>query len=264
MVPRGLEPRTLRLLAVRSNQLSYETPADSNQTWLFKGCHLQKENHDKHCADSTTCIGRHLHPAQKFWAMIHYHVNNAAPTNKIHVHQTQMTAVGFEPTPLRTGAWSQRLRPLGQTVIIRSWSCYHISFGHGFSMGPWTYSHKFRFTFQGGPRQNFAQIIHIVCRPPNKSCGIPSIFYQSPWGILILKRCMLPKRSPGIFTILITFGFRFVGPLSEFRRKRSEACATQNHFQILQTSTSQGHAIFSKLSDVEMRVAISPHHWLQN
>jgi hypothetical protein len=28
-----------------------------------------------------------------------------------------MTAVGFEPTPLRTGAWSQRLRPLGQTVL---------------------------------------------------------------------------------------------------------------------------------------------------
>ena len=30
-----------------------------------------------------------------------------------------MTAVGFEPTPLRTGAWSQRLRPLGQTVLIK-------------------------------------------------------------------------------------------------------------------------------------------------
>ena len=28
MVPRGLEPRTLRLLAVRSNQLSYETVGD--------------------------------------------------------------------------------------------------------------------------------------------------------------------------------------------------------------------------------------------
>lgn len=27
MVPRGLEPRTLRLLAVRSDQLSYETDA---------------------------------------------------------------------------------------------------------------------------------------------------------------------------------------------------------------------------------------------
>ena len=29
----------------------------------------------------------------------------------------KMTPVGFEPTPLRTGAWSQRLRPLGQTVF---------------------------------------------------------------------------------------------------------------------------------------------------
>ena len=31
MVPRGLEPRTLRLLAVRSNQLSYETLCDLPQ-----------------------------------------------------------------------------------------------------------------------------------------------------------------------------------------------------------------------------------------
>ena len=30
---------------------------------------------------------------------------------------TRVTAVGFEPTPLRTGALSQRLRPLGQTVV---------------------------------------------------------------------------------------------------------------------------------------------------
>ena len=28
----------------------------------------------------------------------------------------KVTAVGFEPTPFRTGALSQRLRPLGQTV----------------------------------------------------------------------------------------------------------------------------------------------------
>ena len=34
----------------------------------------------------------------------------------------QMTAVGFEPTPLRTGAWSQRLRPLGQTVSGAGWA----------------------------------------------------------------------------------------------------------------------------------------------
>ena len=35
------------------------------------------------------------------------------------VHDRRMIAVGFEPTPLRTGAWSQRLRPLGQTVLSR-------------------------------------------------------------------------------------------------------------------------------------------------
>ncbi len=35
------------------------------------------------------------------------------------VHATnRVTAVGFEPTPLRTGALSQRLRPLGQTVSV--------------------------------------------------------------------------------------------------------------------------------------------------
>ena len=32
-------------------------------------------------------------------------------------HVLEMTAVGFEPTPLRTGALSQRLRPFGQTVL---------------------------------------------------------------------------------------------------------------------------------------------------
>ena len=30
----------------------------------------------------------------------------------------QVTAVGFEPTPLRNGALSHRLRPLGQTVLF--------------------------------------------------------------------------------------------------------------------------------------------------
>ena len=32
-----------------------------------------------------------------------------------------MTAVGFESTPLRTGALSQQLRPLGQTVLTWAW-----------------------------------------------------------------------------------------------------------------------------------------------
>ena len=34
-----------------------------------------------------------------------------------------MTAVGFEPTPLRNGALSHRLRPLGQTVLEGSKTC---------------------------------------------------------------------------------------------------------------------------------------------
>ena len=44
----------------------------------------------------------------------------------LHVYQRawdlKMTAVGFEPTPFRTGAWSQRLRPLGQTVSAAVWA----------------------------------------------------------------------------------------------------------------------------------------------
>ena len=37
----------------------------------------------------------------------------------VHVKKrhSQMTAVGFEPTPFRNGALSHRLRPLGQTVL---------------------------------------------------------------------------------------------------------------------------------------------------
>ena len=35
----------------------------------------------------------------------------------LHYDAVEMTAVGFEPTPLRTAALSQRLRPLGQTVL---------------------------------------------------------------------------------------------------------------------------------------------------
>ena len=37
----------------------------------------------------------------------------------LHYDAVEMTAVGCEPTPLRTGALSQRLRPLGQTVLNR-------------------------------------------------------------------------------------------------------------------------------------------------
>ena len=39
MVPRGLEPRTLRLLAVRSNQLSYETLSSNLKKDFFLKIH---------------------------------------------------------------------------------------------------------------------------------------------------------------------------------------------------------------------------------
>ena len=41
----------------------------------------------------------------------------SAPPSKPNAHPSEVTAVGFEPTPFRNGALSHRLRPLGQTVI---------------------------------------------------------------------------------------------------------------------------------------------------
>ena len=32
--------------------------------------------------------------------------------------QKFLTAVGFEPTPFRTGAFNQRLRPLGHAALV--------------------------------------------------------------------------------------------------------------------------------------------------
>ena len=84
MLPHGLEPWTSRLLAERSNQLSYES----------KRGVLDALGIDEQKTKIATCST----------AM-------------------NMTPVGFEPTPLRTGALSQRLRPLGQSVlgILRLW-----------------------------------------------------------------------------------------------------------------------------------------------
>ena len=47
----------------------------------------------------------------------HSATTHARPT------RVKMTPVGFEPTPFRTGALSQRLRPLGQSVLrFEAWS----------------------------------------------------------------------------------------------------------------------------------------------
>ena len=63
-------------------------------------------------------------PNTEFWSEF------AGHATRKHIQCTQfkfirtdaiMTPVGFEPTPLRTGALSQRLRPLGQSVL-REWA----------------------------------------------------------------------------------------------------------------------------------------------
>ena len=45
-----------------------------------------------------------------------------------------LTALGLEPTPLPTGAWSQRLRPLGQirriSCLLRFRHCHHAPCAH--------------------------------------------------------------------------------------------------------------------------------------
>ena len=57
--------------------------------------------------------------------LLHSVALREAMQKTLHVYQRawdlKMTAVGFEPTPFRTGAWSQRLRPLGQTVSAMAW-----------------------------------------------------------------------------------------------------------------------------------------------
>ena len=54
MVPRGLEPRTLRLLAVRSNQLSYETNDDFEEDHLILA-EIPNQMADEHMMQHSAC-----------------------------------------------------------------------------------------------------------------------------------------------------------------------------------------------------------------
>ena len=54
---------------------------------------------------------------------LHRHCSDSKP-KAWQLLSGEMTAVGFEPMPLRTGALSQRLRPLGQTVLGQA--CVHV------------------------------------------------------------------------------------------------------------------------------------------
>ena len=54
VVPRGLEPRTLRLLAVRSNQLSYETNDDFEEDHLILA-EVPNQMADEHMIQHSPC-----------------------------------------------------------------------------------------------------------------------------------------------------------------------------------------------------------------
>ena len=62
------------------------------------------------------CIGPKIHVIE-CQAQHSQHKNAQQHTQTQTSYFTYMTPVGFEPTPLRTGALSQRLRPLGKSVL---------------------------------------------------------------------------------------------------------------------------------------------------
>ena len=73
------------------------------------------------------------HSARVLWCLCVHRARNTTLRqilprlcHKCVVAQTQkVTAVGFEPTPFRSGALSHRLRPLGQTVMTGNASRSH-------------------------------------------------------------------------------------------------------------------------------------------
>ena len=75
--------------------------------WRFCGCVQRRVSNraanDLHPRVASNAGGPHSR-ASRIW--------------RLRVDMRKVTAVGFEPTPLRTGALSQRLRPLGQTVLL--------------------------------------------------------------------------------------------------------------------------------------------------
>ena len=95
----------------------------------------------------------------------------------------RLTAVGFEPTPLRTGAWSQRLRPLGQTVM---W--HHVCK----AVNPLSSSHRCCCSSVGvhtgfpGVSHHSAQV-YLACAPVTSAVCMSSPYHPSwPWC-----RCMI-------------------------------------------------------------------------
>ena len=75
-----------------------------------------------------------------------------------YVQGSEVTAVGFEPTPLRTGALSQRLRPLGQTVLFTLRPVHHMNQHDDGALGAMTHA--------GRKDAGCAQVLHALWEPP--------------------------------------------------------------------------------------------------
>ena len=67
--------------------------------------------------------------------------------------------MGFEPTPLRNGALSRRLRPLGHTVHVMLPRCEHDGFCHWLVRGEAP-----PFLLQGSPTQDAPFTSRILSR----------------------------------------------------------------------------------------------------
>ena len=107
MLPHGLEPWTSRLLAEHSNQLSYESYWAAGHCDLYPGFFAQAPRRTTLlCADGEVMCTRMWSTLRKLWSM--------PPCAQ---EMLEVTAVGLDPTPFRTGALSQHLRPLGQNVL---------------------------------------------------------------------------------------------------------------------------------------------------
>ena len=120
-------PATVDLASAPRAHLTSERPAARAQLEFGRASSLaaavrtaagEDRTHDLRIMRPTRCQLRYCR-------LEYFQTSTAAPIPKLK-HEArsrysswayQMTAVGFEPTPLRTGAWSQRLRPLGQTVM---------------------------------------------------------------------------------------------------------------------------------------------------
>ena len=107
------------------------------------------------------------------------------PSNKLFI----MTAVGFKPTPFRNGAWSHRLRPLGQTVL--ELSC------HTCAAVTWpVHMHTSHASFQGQSSHHPNHVPALMTysvqgrSPLQNACRIAASF-SAPAVLMCFRNCLI-------------------------------------------------------------------------